>query len=210
MFFILKCHGRGESGLGLCTTEGMQSQKGLKHEEFFATQPNKKNSPGRMAQTPQTGSNDSVGRSCRYGCSILLKCDSHLAIFGTSLIKLLPPLDKFGLLSTPKETYNLNLSAVILRIWSFGTPTTMFCSKELHNHGLLPSPHTTSGLAKTLPPPLRGGDLRQFWRPNTFFNWGSALRSRIVFQVPKLCTNLHRTLIYILMLGTCSKFVRKN
>jgi len=119
MFFILKCHGRGESGLGLCTTEGMQSQKGLKHEESFVTQPNKKNSPGRMAQTPQTGSNDSVGRSCRYGCSILLKCDSHLAIFGTSLIKLLPPLDKFGLLSTPKKTYNLNSSWVQL-FWEFG------------------------------------------------------------------------------------------
>ena len=45
-----------------------------------------------------------------------------------------------GLLPTPKETYNLNLIAVTLRIWSFRIPTSIFNTKELYNPGLLPSP----------------------------------------------------------------------
>jgi len=40
-----------------------------------------------------------------------------------------------GLLATPKEIYNLNLSAVILSIGSFRTPASMFCTKELYNRG---------------------------------------------------------------------------
>ena len=34
----------------------------------------------------------------------------------------------------------MNLSAGTLRIWSFRTPTSIFCTKELCNPGLLPSP----------------------------------------------------------------------
>ena len=53
---------------------------------------------------------------------------------------MVPPLDNYRLLPTPKETFELNFSAVNFRIWSFRTPTTIFCTKELYNHGLLPSP----------------------------------------------------------------------
>jgi len=82
---------------------------------------------------------------------------------------------------------------------------------------------TTSGFAKRMR--LRSAIYRlknvfgqKFWRlhsdditqilpnwANSFLN--SALRSRILFsrlQVPKLCTDLDRTLIYILILGTYS------
>jgi len=76
----------------------------------------------------------------RYRCSTLFNCVSNLSLCGISLIKLLPPLHNRGLLPTPKETYDLKLSAVTLRIWWFRTPTTIFCTKKWYNPGLLPSP----------------------------------------------------------------------
>jgi len=39
---------------------------------------------------------------------------------------------------TPKEIYNLNLSTITVSIWSFWNPTSIFCNKELYNHGLPP------------------------------------------------------------------------
>ena len=45
---------------------------------------------------------------------------------GIFLKKLLPPPDNRGLLPTLKETYDLNLSAITLSIWSFRTPTSIF------------------------------------------------------------------------------------
>jgi len=38
----------------------------------------------------------------------------------------------------------------------------------------------------------------------------SAMRSRILLEVPKLCADLDRTLLYILILQTYTKFVCKN
>jgi len=45
------------------------------------------------------------------------------------------------LLPTPKETYDMNLSAITKytsSIWSFRTPTSIFGTKELYNPGLPP------------------------------------------------------------------------
>jgi len=61
-------------------------------------------------------------------------------MFGTFLKNLLPPSDCRGLLPIPKETYNLNLSAINLSIWSFRTPTSICCTIHLYNPDLLPSP----------------------------------------------------------------------
>ena len=65
--------------------------------------------PGRTAQTPQDGIGDSVGQIRRYRCSTVLYCDSNLSMFGTFLIKLLPPPDNRGLLPNPEEA-DVNLS----------------------------------------------------------------------------------------------------
>jgi len=75
---------------------------------------------------------------------------------------------------------------------------------------------TTLGLVKRMS--LRSTDFRQILRPNTFLNRKSALRSRILLacqkpkrmRVPKLCTDLDRTLLYIPILKTYSKFAREN
>jgi len=63
---------------------------------------------------------------CHYQCLALIKNDSNLSVYGTFLIRLIPPPDIRVLLSTPKEIHNLNLSKVPLSIWSFRTPTTIF------------------------------------------------------------------------------------
>jgi len=67
---------------------------------------------------------------------------------------------------------------------------------------------TALGLAKRMP--LRSADFQKVLRPSMFFNWKSAPRSRIFWQIPKSCTDLDLTLLYILTLGTCSRFARKN
>ena len=55
---------------------------------------------------------------------------------------------------------------------------------------------------------LCSGEFRQI-QPNTFFQ--PALCSRIFFvQVPKSCTDLNPTLLYVSMLRTYSRFVQKN
>ena len=70
------------------------------------------------------------------------------------------------------------------------------------------SPCTILGLLETMP--LRNADLRQILRPNTFWI-GSRHRAAAFFlQVAKLCTHLDRTLLYIFILGTYSKFAWEN
>ena len=59
------------------------------------------------------------------------------------LIKLFPLLDSRGILSNPEETYNLNLSTVMMSIWSFHTQTTIFCTKNCSILGLLSIPLVT-------------------------------------------------------------------
>jgi len=49
------------------------------------------------------------------------------------LTRIDPSSDNRGLLATPKEIYDLNLSAVTLSTWSFQTPTSIFRTKELYN-----------------------------------------------------------------------------
>jgi len=50
---------------------------------------------------------------------------------GTFLQKSTHLPDNHGLLVTPKNIYDLNLSVVTLSIWSFQTLTSIFCTKEL-------------------------------------------------------------------------------
>jgi len=58
--------------------------------------------------------------------------------------------------------------------------------------------------------PLRNAKFRFFLRRNTFFS-GSRHCSTVLFsQVPKKCTDLDLNLLYILTLGTYSKFNREN
>jgi len=47
-------------------------------------------------------------------------------------------------------------------------------------------------------------------RPNTFISWKTALCSHILSVIPKSCTDLDPTLLYILILRTNIKFVWKN
>ena len=70
-----------------------------------------------MAQTPRAGTGYSVGRFSRYHWSTLINYNSNLSMCGTVLKILLPPLDFREFLSTQKEAYDLNLSAVT---WEFG------------------------------------------------------------------------------------------
>ena len=59
--------------------------------------------------------------------------------------------------------------------------------------------------------PQRNDKIRFFLRRNTFFSFGSRhCASVLQTQVPKLCTDLDFSLLYISILGTCSKFIRKN
>ena len=80
---------------------------------------------------------DSVGRFRRCRCSALFNYDCNLWLRGTFLQRLLPLPYNCRLLQTPKETYNLNFNVVALRISSFRIPTSIFCTKELYNPGLL-------------------------------------------------------------------------
>jgi len=66
---------------------------------------------------------------------------------------------------------------------------------------------TPSVLAKRMPP--RVGKFLQILQPNLFFIRKSASRSGILFAGTEVCTDLHPTLLYILMSGTYSKFVWK-
>jgi len=108
------------------------SAKGNKKHVFWYPAP-KEPSLGRMAQTPRAGTGDFVGWFCRYWCSTLFNYDSNLSMCDTFLQKLIHLPDNRGLLATPKETYDFNVSAVTLSIWSFRTPTSIFGTKELNN-----------------------------------------------------------------------------
>jgi len=88
---------------------------------------------GRMAQTPRAGTGDSVGRFRRYRWSTLINYNSNLSMCGTFLQKSIHLPDYCGLLATPKEIHDLNLSAVTLSIWLFRFPTLIFGTQELYN-----------------------------------------------------------------------------
>jgi len=93
--------------------EGMEAeQQKQNRSRGFGIQPGKKTGPGRMAQTPRAVKSDSIGRFHRYWCSTLFNSDCNLYLRSTSLIKLLPPLENCRLLPTPKQTHELNLSAI--------------------------------------------------------------------------------------------------
>ena len=92
-----------------------------------------------MAQTPRAGMSDSVGRFRRYRCSTLFNFDSNLSMCGTFLIKLLPQTPSI-FVDYCHVTYNLNLRAATLNMWSFRIPTAIFCSKNCTILGSLPSP----------------------------------------------------------------------
>jgi len=111
---------------------------------------NQRTNPGQVAQTPLAGTGDSVGWFRRCLCSILF--NYNLSLRGTFCERMLPLPDNCGLLPTPKETYDLNVSADTMRISSFRISTSIFCTKELYNPGpgLLPSPRSSSGSKGTL------------------------------------------------------------
>jgi len=120
--------------------EGKEAKR--KREKKMSTQPKhggKKTGPHRMAQKPRAGMSDSVGRFRRYRCSTLFNFDSNLSMCGTFLIKLLPQtLSIF--VDYCHVTYNLNLRAATLNMWSFRIPTAIFCNKNCTILGSLPSP----------------------------------------------------------------------
>jgi len=58
--------------------------------------------------------------------------------------------------------------------------------------------------------PQRNGKIRFFLRQNTFFPGFCHCAAILQTQAPKLCTNLGLGLLYILILGTNSKFDREN
>jgi len=66
---------------------------------------------------------------------------------------------------------------------------------------------TTSGLS--FGELQRNGKIRFFLRRNTFFFRSRNCAAVLQTQVPKLCTYLDLKILYILTLGTCSKFARK-
>jgi len=88
-----------------------------------------------MAQMPPAYTGGSVGRFRRYLYLTLFNHHSNLAMCGTLLQKSIHLPDNCGLLATPKEIYDLNLSAGTLRIWSFRSPTSI--TKKLYNPGFL-------------------------------------------------------------------------
>ena len=62
--------------------------------------------------------------------------------------------------------------------------------------------------------PQRNGKIRFFLRQNTFFPrilpWRCGSPNVLQTQVPKLCTDLDLGLLYIWIIGTYSRFARKN
>jgi len=67
---------------------------------------------------------------------------------------------------------------------------------------------TTSGLA--FGEPQRNDKIQFSCVETRFFPASRHCASVLQTQVPKLCTDLDLSLLYILILGTCSKFTRKN
>jgi hypothetical protein len=80
-------------------SEMMWAEARKEKEKWYTTQ-----GPGRMAQTPQAGTGDSLGRFCRYWWSTLINYNSNLSMCGTFLMRLFPHMNNRGLLPTPKET----------------------------------------------------------------------------------------------------------
>jgi len=105
--------------------------KKQKTRSVFGTQPKKKPIPGRMAQMPWAGTDDTVGWFRRYRWSILINCDSNRLMRGTSLVKLISPTNNPELQERPAIWIWMQL--VTLNNWSFCTPTSIFGTNELYN-----------------------------------------------------------------------------
>jgi len=134
----------------------MRSTKGNKTKCFFVTQPRARAGwPKRLMnahtrQTPQAGKDDSVSRFRHYQ-STLINSDSNLYMRSTLLIPFFSPTTNRGFLSTPKESYDLNLSAITSSIRSFRTPNHFFTKNCTFLGDLLSSPQAGSLSAIKLP-----------------------------------------------------------
>jgi len=93
-----------------------------------------------MDKKTRAATGASVGRFRRYRCSTLFNYHRNLSMCGTFLQKLIHLPDNRGLLATPKDIYDLNLSAVTLSICSFRTPTSIFCTEGWYNHVFFAEP----------------------------------------------------------------------
>ena len=122
--------------------------------------------------------------------STLFNYDCNLFLCGTFLQRLLPLPDNHGLLQNPKETYDLNSSAVILRISSFRI-LTIFCTKELYNYGLLTSPRCGC--------PVPTSD--DFCGQTCFVIRSRYSAAAFFLQVSGKCTDLNLIFHYILTLA---------
>jgi len=83
-----------------------------------------------MAKTPRAGTGDSVGWFRSYWCSALFNYDKTFSIRGTFSPKLIHLPDNHGLLPTPKETYDLNLSAITREFGHFEPQHGFFVPKN--------------------------------------------------------------------------------
>jgi len=119
-------------------------QEREKTKRFFGTRPKKNPAQagwlkclGLVRATPWADFDVIRVYSCstpfNYSCSTPFNYHSNLSMCGTSLQNLIHLPDNCRLLATPKEICNLNLSAVTLSMWSFRTPISIFCTKELYN-----------------------------------------------------------------------------
>jgi len=108
---------------------GSTTQAEKNKENFFWYQAQ---GPGRMAQTPQAGTGDSACRSRQYPESVFnnVKSPGNPSMRGTFLIRLFSPPHNRELLPNPKETYDLNLSALTSSICPFCTSTAIVCTKN--------------------------------------------------------------------------------
>jgi len=111
--------------------EAEQQRKRKQTKRIFGTRPKKNRAragwPKRLGLVRAT----SVSRFRRHHCSTLINYNSNLFMRNTFLKKMLPLPDNHELLPTPKETYDLILSAVTLRFWSFRTPNIDFLYQRI-------------------------------------------------------------------------------
>ena len=136
--------------LGFCKGKFTRGDGGWakkeKNKRIFGTRP--KINPARAGWLKRLG----LVRATLWSNFVVISvqlCSTIIAIFpfvALFLQCLLPLPDDCRLLPTPKETYDLNLSAVALIILSFRNPISIFCTKELYNPGLLPCPRLSSKL----------------------------------------------------------------
>ena len=125
------------------------SKNGEKQKVFMRPHSEDPLAPGRMVQTTRAGTGDFVGWFHRYEWSTpsLINYDSNLLVRGNFLIKLIPHTNNRELQKRPM-IWTQVLNAVTLNNWSFCTVTVIFCTNELYNPGLLPSPHSRPTFSK--------------------------------------------------------------